>query len=42
MAFKEVSRVELIEVIRRWQTGLGLRAVARTTGLSRSTVRKYL
>ena len=42
MAFKEVSRVEVIEVIRRWQNGLGLRAVARTTGLSRSTVRKYL
>jgi len=42
MAFKEVSRVEVIEVIRRWQNGSGLRAVARTTGLSRSTVRKYL
>lgn len=42
MAFKEVSRVEVIEVIRRWQMGLGLRAVARSTGLSRSTVRKYL
>ena len=42
MAFKEVSCVEIIEVIRRWQTGLGLRAVARTTSLSRSTVRKYL
>jgi transposase len=42
MAFKEVSRVELTEVIRRWQTGLGLRAVARSTGLSRGTVRKYL
>jgi transposase len=42
MAFKEVSRVEVIEVIRRWQTGLGLRAIARGTGLSRSTVRKYL
>ena len=42
MAFKEVFRVEVTEVIRRWQTGLGLRAVARGTGLSRSTVRKYL
>jgi len=42
MAFKEVSRVEVIEVIRRWQKGSGLRAVARTTSLSRSTVRKYL
>ncbi|MSQ28420.1 MAG: IS21 family transposase [Dehalococcoidia bacterium] len=42
MAFKEVSLVELIEVIGRWQTGLGQWAVARTTGLSRGTVRKYL
>ena len=30
MAFKEVSLVELIEVIRRWQTGPDQRAVART------------
>src|SRR6266511_376562 len=42
MAFKEVSRVEIVEVVRRWQRGLGLRAVARATGLSRGTVRKYL
>jgi len=42
MAFKEVSRVAITEVIRRWQTGLSLRALARASGLSRSTVRKYV
>lgn len=42
MAFKEVSRVEVTEVVRRWQGGLSLRALARATGVSRCTVRKYL
>ena len=42
MAFKEVSRVELTEVIRRWQMGESLRGLARATGLARSTVRKYV
>jgi len=37
MAFKEVSRVELTEVIRRWQTSLSLPALARASSLSRST-----
>lgn len=42
MAFKEVSRVEVIEILRRWQTGVGVRALARGTGLSRNTIRKYI
>jgi len=42
MAFKEVSRVEVIEILRRWQAGSGMRALARGTGLSRNTVRKYI
>jgi len=42
MAFKEVSRVEVIEILRRWQTGAGMRALARGTGLSRNTIRKYI
>lgn len=29
MAFKEVSRVEVIEILRRWQAGTGMRALAR-------------
>ena len=42
MAYKEVSRVEITEVIRRWQDGSGIREIARATGLARNTVRKYI
>ena len=42
MAYREVSRVEIGEVIRRWQAGEGLRKIASGTGLSRITVRKYV
>jgi len=41
MAFKEVSRVEVIEIMRRWQAGDSVRRLANATGLSRKTVRKY-
>ena len=39
MAYKEVSRVEVTEVIRRWQAGCSQRQIASATGLSRATVR---
>ena len=42
MAHKEVSRVEIAEVIRRWQSGSSQRHIASGIGLSRDTVRKYL
>ena len=42
MAYKEVLRVEIQEVIRRWQAGGSQRQIAEGTGLSRATVRKYL
>lgn len=42
MAYTEVSRVEIKEVIRRWQAGSSQREISRATGLSRSTVRKYI
>ncbi len=42
MAYKEVSRVDIAEVIRRWQVGNSQRHIAAGTGLSRDTVRKYL
>ncbi|MFA4836791.1 MAG: IS21 family transposase [Dehalococcoidia bacterium] len=42
MAFKEVTRVEIKEIIRRWQDGSSIRAVARATGLSRTTAQKYI
>ena len=42
MAYREVPRVEIQEVIRRWQAGNSQRQIAAGTGLSRDTVRKYL
>ena len=42
MAYKEVSRMEITEVIRRWQAGIGIRKIARGTGLARNTIRKYI
>ena len=42
MAYKEVLRVEIQEVIRRWQIGGSQRQIGEGTGLSRVTVRKYL
>ncbi len=42
MAYKEVFRVEIAEVIRRWQAGESLRHVAAGTGLSKDTVAKYI
>jgi len=42
MAFKEVSRVEVTEIVRRWQAGATIRGLASATGLSRTTVKKYV
>ena len=42
MVYKEVSRVEIEEVIRQWQAGRGVREIARSTGISRNTIHKYL
>ena len=42
MAYREVHRVEIREIIRRWQAGLSQRRIASGTGLSRVTVRRYI
>ena len=42
MAYKEVFRVEILEVIRRWQAGESRRQIASGTGLSKNTVGKYI
>ena len=42
MAYREVYRVQVLEVIRRWQLGESQRSIARATGLSRNTVEKYV
>ena len=42
MAYKEVQRVDISEVILRWQAGGSRRRIASGTGLSRETVGKYI
>lgn len=42
MAFREVQRMQVVEVVRRWRLGESRRSIARATGLSRNTVEKYV
>src|SRR5258708_39693204 len=42
MGYRELSRMEMVEVIRRWQMGESQRAIARASGVARETVKKYL
>jgi transposase len=42
MGYRELHRMEIEEVVRRWQVGESQRAIARATGLARETVKKYL
>src|SRR6476646_9262716 len=42
MGYRELSRMEIVEVVRRWQAGTSQRGIARATGLARETVKKYL
>ena len=42
MAYREVTRVEIQDIIRRWQAGNSQRKIAMGTGLSRDTIAKYI
>jgi hypothetical protein len=42
MAFREVSVIEVREVLRAWLSGKGLRKVAEQAGVDRKTVRRYV
>ena len=42
MAFREVSVIEVREVLRAWLAGVGLRAVAAQAGVDRKTARRYV
>ena len=42
MGYRELHRMEIEDVVRRWQAGQSQRAIARATGLARETVRKYI
>ena len=39
MSYREVSVIEIVEMLRLWLQGLGLREVARLSGTDRKTVR---
>jgi hypothetical protein len=42
MAYREVSVMDIDQVIRRWLTGEKIRAIARSTGTDRNTVRRIV
>src|SRR5215469_6238789 len=42
MGYRELSRMHVREVVRRWQAQESQRAIARAMGLSRVTVRRYI
>jgi DNA-binding Lrp family transcriptional regulator len=42
MAYREVRRMDMDQVIRRWLAGEKIRAIARSTGADRNTVRRIV
>ena len=42
MSYRELTMIEVREVLRRWQAGQALRETVRETGLDRMTVRRYV
>ncbi len=42
MAYKEVSRVEITEIIWRWQSGASVRGLARVSGVFCNTIKRYI
>ena len=42
MAYREVRRMDIDQIIRRWLAGEKIRAIARSTGADRNTVRRIV
>ena len=42
MAYREVSMLEVKEVLRRWRRGEANKAIARGAGVDPKTVRRYV
>lgn len=42
MGHKEYNVIEIVDILRRWLEGDGLREIARATCMDRNTVRKYI
>src|SRR5690242_5454406 len=42
MGYRELSRMHVEEVVRRWQAQESQRSIARSLGVARDTVRRYI
>jgi DNA-binding CsgD family transcriptional regulator len=42
MAFRELTVVEVKEILRRWKSGASLREISAAVGADRKTVRRYV
>jgi len=42
MGHKEYTVLEIVDILRRWREGDGMKTIARSTGMDRNTVRKYI
>jgi response regulator of citrate/malate metabolism len=42
MAYRELTMIDIREVLRRWTAGQSNRQIARDTGTDRGTVRRYV
>jgi len=42
MSYRELTMVDVKELLRRWRAGQGVRRITRETGADRKTVRRYL
>ena len=42
MAYREVTMVEIKEILRLWLSGRGNKSIARWAGVDRNTVRHYV
>ena len=42
MGHKEYTVLEIVDILRRWLEGDGMKTIARSTGMDRNTVRKYI
>ena len=42
MSYREVSVIEIVEMLRLWLAGVGVREAARLSGTERKTVRRYV
>lgn len=42
MAYRELTMLDVRELLRRWQSRHGIKAIAREAGIDRKTIRRYI